>query len=83
MPLDRSRKVGALLPLGSAPYFSLALRGWVPCVVSWDPTTGRFTRVEGPDGFTTWEEAEEASGFLTNQEKSFRTRRRERRPWKA
>ena len=71
MPLDRSRKVGALLPLGSAPYFSLALRGWVPCVVSWDPETGRFTRVEGPDGFTTWEEAEvpreRPSTFLTRE----------------
>ncbi len=22
---------------GRAPYFSLELRGWVPCVVSWDP----------------------------------------------
>ena len=64
MPFDRTRKVGALLPLGPAPYFDLSRRGWVPCVVRWDPETGRFTRVEGPDGFSTWEEAEEASRFL-------------------
>jgi hypothetical protein len=49
------------MTLGSAPYFDLARRGWVPCVVSWDPETGRFTRVEGPDAFTTWSEAKEAS----------------------
>ena len=49
--------------LGLAPYFSLELRGWVPYVVSWDRATGRFSRVEGPDAFTTWEEAE-ASRFL-------------------
>lgn len=31
---------------------------------AWDPETGIFTRVEGPDAFTTWGEAEEASRFL-------------------
>lgn len=34
-------------------------------MIAWDPETGRFTRVEGPDGFTTWQEAEEASRFLS------------------
>jgi len=49
---------------GRGPYFSLELRGWIPCAIAWDPATGIFTRVEGPDGFTTWEEASEASRFL-------------------
>jgi hypothetical protein len=39
--------------LGSCPYYSFTLHGWVPCLVAWDPETGRFTRVEGPDAFTT------------------------------
>jgi hypothetical protein len=50
--------------LGPAPYYSFTLHGWVPCLVTWDPETGRFTRVEGPDAFTTSDEAEEASRFL-------------------
>jgi hypothetical protein len=50
--------------LAPAPYYSFIRHGWVPCVVAWDPETGRFTRVEGPDAFTTWGEAEEASPFL-------------------
>ena len=29
-----------------------------------DPETGEFTSVEGPKGFATWEEAEEAGRFL-------------------
>lgn len=47
-----------------APYFSFALDDWVPCVVTWEAETGAFWRVEGPDAFTTWNEAEEASRFL-------------------
>lgn len=47
-----------------APYFSLARAGWIPCVVTWDAETGEFARVEGPNGFATWREAEEASRFL-------------------
>src|SRR5262245_14999867 len=44
-------------------YFSLSRAAWTPCVIAWDPATGEFRRVEGPEGFTTWEEADEASGF--------------------
>jgi hypothetical protein len=53
-----------LAEFGPAPYFCLYRRAWIPSVIAWDSETGRFTRVEGPDGFTTWEEAEEASRFL-------------------
>jgi hypothetical protein len=28
-------------------------------VIAWDPETGEFQRVEGPNGFTAWEEADE------------------------
>lgn len=52
---------------GTAPYFCLLRGVWVPCVVSWDAETGRFTRVESPDGFATWDEAEAASRFLQNR----------------
>ena len=47
-----------------APYYCFHRAAWIPCVSGWDPVTGRFTHVEGPDGFTTWREAEEASRFL-------------------
>jgi hypothetical protein len=47
-----------------SPYFSLARGAWIPCVIWWDPETEYFHRVEGPDGFTTWGEADEASRFL-------------------
>jgi hypothetical protein len=47
-----------------APYYSLSRRAWIPCVVRWDAESGEFTRAEGPDGFATWREAEEASRFL-------------------
>jgi hypothetical protein len=33
-------------------------------LVTWDPQTSEFTCVEGPKGFETWEEAEEARRFL-------------------
>ena len=49
---------------GPAPYFCLYRRAWIPCAIAWDSETGQFTRVEGADAFTTWEEAEEASRFL-------------------
>ena len=39
--------------LGPAPYFCLYRGAWIPLAIAWDPETGRFTRVEGPDGFTT------------------------------
>lgn len=29
-----------------SPYFSLALGGWIPSVLTWDRTTGIFTRVD-------------------------------------
>jgi hypothetical protein len=45
------------------PYLSLNLGGWVPSVLTWDPVTGLFERVDGPDAFTTWREADEASRF--------------------
>ena len=47
-----------------APYFDLRSGLFIPRVVTWDPATGEFTRVEGPKGFATWEEAEEAGRFL-------------------
>ena len=37
---------------------------FVPQLVTWDPETGEFTRGEGPKGFETWQEAEEAGRFL-------------------
>lgn len=48
----------------NGPYFSLARNAWIPCVVRWDGKTGELVRVEGPDGFTSWQEAEEAGWFL-------------------
>ena len=33
---------------------------FIPRLVTWDPETGEFTCVEGPKGFETWEEADEA-----------------------
>jgi hypothetical protein len=47
-----------------APYFDLRSGLFVPQLVTWDPETGEFTSVEGPKGFETWEEAEEAGRFL-------------------
>ena len=43
-----------------APYFCLARGAFIPCAIAWDPVSGLFERHEGPDGFTTWEEADEA-----------------------
>jgi len=31
-----------------APYFDLARRAWIPCIVLWAPETGEFARTEGP-----------------------------------
>jgi hypothetical protein len=36
-----------------------------PRLVVWDPQTGEFTCVEGPKGFATWEEADQAGKFLS------------------
>ena len=30
---------------------------FIPRLVTWDSETGKFTCVEGPKGFVTWEEA--------------------------
>jgi hypothetical protein len=35
-----------------------------PRLVVWDPKTGEFTCVDGPKGFATRQEAEEAGRFL-------------------
>jgi len=40
----------------------------VPRLVTWDPATGEFTSVDGPKGFATWEEADEAGRFLRSGE---------------
>ena len=37
---------------------------FIPQLVTWDPETGEFTRVEGPKGFAMCEEAEKAGRFL-------------------
>ena len=37
---------------------------FIPRLVTWDLETGEFDHVEGPKGFATWEEADEASRFL-------------------
>ena len=49
---------------GSGRQLDLASGLFVPRLVTWDPETGEFTCVEGPKGFETWEEAEEAGRFL-------------------
>ena len=54
-------------PAWRAPYFDLRSGLFVPQLVTWDSETGEFTRVEGPKGFPTWEEAEEAGRFLAFQ----------------
>jgi hypothetical protein len=60
-------QAGPALPSERAAFQRLLLfsrAAWLPCVITWDPETSEFRRVEGPEGFTTWEEADEASGFL-------------------
>jgi len=47
-----------------SPYFCFLRGGWLPAVWTWDKRTGFFDHVEGPDTFTTWREADEASRFL-------------------
>ena len=47
-----------------SPYFDLRSGLFVPQLVAWNPEAGEFTSVEGPKGFATWEEAEEAGRFL-------------------
>ncbi len=50
-----------------APYFDMRSGLWIPTVLTWDRETGFFARVEGPRGFETWREAEEAAGFSTRR----------------
>ena len=47
-----------------APYFDMRSGLWIPAVVTWNRETGLFARIEGPRGFETWREAEEAGRFL-------------------
>ncbi len=47
-------------------YLDLRSGLFIPRLVTWDPETGEFTCVEGPKGFATWAEAEEAGRFLKN-----------------
>jgi hypothetical protein len=47
-----------------APYFDIATGLFVPQLVTSDPETGEFATVEGPKGFETWQEADEASRFI-------------------
>jgi hypothetical protein len=49
-----------------APYFCLARGLFIPCAIAWDSVSGLFQRLEGPDGFTTWDKAEEASPCLAH-----------------
>jgi len=46
-----------------------------PCIIAWDAETDEFRRVEGPEGFTTWEEADKASRFLLRTSSTSRARR--------
>ena len=46
------------------PYFDLASGLFVPQLATWDPETGEFTSLEGPKGFVTRQEAEEAGRSL-------------------
>ena len=54
-------------------YFSLSRAASIPCVIAWEVETGEFQRVERPEGFTTWEEADEASGFRLRSSTTSRT----------
>jgi hypothetical protein len=45
-------------------YFSPSRAAWIPCVIVWDRETGELRRAVGPEGLTTWEEADEASRLL-------------------
>ena len=51
-----------------SPYFDLRTGLFVPQLIAWDPETGEFDQVEGPKGFATWAEAEEAGRFLKQLE---------------
>jgi hypothetical protein len=53
-----------LIQTWRSPYLDIVTGLFVPQLISWDPESGEFTRVEGPNGFETWGEAEEASRFL-------------------
>ena len=50
-----------------APYFSLAHAEWIPRVLTWDPETGFFERVDGPEGFKDYRLTLEASRFLARR----------------
>jgi hypothetical protein len=45
-------------------FFDLRSGLFIKRLVTWDPETGEFTCVEGPKGFATWEETNEAGRFL-------------------
>jgi len=53
----------AMKPPTYSPWFSLEACGWTPRV-SWRDDDGTIHMIDGPDAFTTWREAEEASRFL-------------------
>ena len=50
------------------PFLDLGTCLFVPRLVTWDPETGEFTCVDGPTGFETWQEAEEAGRFLNRRQ---------------
>lgn len=47
-----------------APYFCFFRAAWIPYAVRWDPETGVFEGVEGPQGFRDYARALEAAKFL-------------------
>jgi hypothetical protein len=47
-----------------APYLDTPTGLFILQLAAWDPETGEFTRVEGPKGFETWKEADEAARLL-------------------
>ncbi len=46
------------------PYFSLTRGCWILAAFTWDAATGALRRLEGPEGFTAYRQAVEASRFL-------------------
>jgi hypothetical protein len=50
--------------LSPAPYFSLARARWIPAVLTWHAATGALWRVEGAQGFESYQEAAQVSRFL-------------------
>ena len=52
-----------LIQTWRAPYFDLRSGLLIPQLITWDPETGEFTSVEGPQAFETWQEADQAGRF--------------------